>query len=210
MFGGGGTFELELCDLVNEVAQDVAQYRDWQGLVKTATITGDGTTTIFDRPADYGRMLIDTDIQDQNSWFWGFIHYDNINEFLFDEMRGFPGYPGAWIMVGDQIRFSTPPAAGQEAIYPYVSANIVRAATTVLKPEFTADDDTFLLPERLLTLGLVWRWRENKKLDASGDQEAFVKALDEYAAKDGGPFVLRRSSRVGFANVGIAWPWSLG
>src|SRR3546814_5464552 len=51
--------------------------------------------------------------------------------------------------------------------------------------------DTFLLPERLLTLGLVWRWRENKKLDATGDQEAFIKALDEYAAKDKGSRVIR-------------------
>src|SRR3546814_14852216 len=68
--------------------------------------------------------------------------------------------------------------------------------------------DTFLLPERLLTLGLVWRWRENKKLDATGDQEAFIKALDEYAAKDKGSRVIRSRSRLRLPGTHIAWPRS--
>src|SRR3546814_14673647 len=70
--------------------------------------------------------------------------------------------------------------------------------------------DTFLLPERLLTLGLVWRWRENKNLDATGDQEAFIKALDEYAAKDKGSRVIRSRSRLSLPGPHIDWPYELG
>src|SRR3546814_12483301 len=70
--------------------------------------------------------------------------------------------------------------------------------------------DTFLLPERLLPLGLVWRWRENKKLDATGDQEAFIKALDEYAAKATGSRVIRSWSRMSLPGTPITLPSELG
>src|SRR3546814_5064934 len=48
---------------------------------------------------------------------------------------------------------------------------------------------------RVITLGLVWRWREMKKLNFAGDQEAFTKALDEYASKDAGSKVIRYGGR---------------
>jgi hypothetical protein len=102
------------------------------------------------------------------------------------------------------------PSDTQTATYPYITKNWARSAALTDGPAFTADDDTFLLPERLLTLGLVWRWRENKKLDASGDQEAFVKALDEYGAKDKGSRVIRRRASRGIPGTYAAWPWELG
>jgi hypothetical protein len=108
------------------------------------------------------------------------------------------------------LRFSPAPAATAMLRFPYITKNLALAESTAPKDEFTADTDTFRLPERLLTLGLVWRWRENKKLDATGDQEAFVKALDEYAAKDRGPVAIRRNSRRFFHGTHVAWPWELG
>src|SRR3546814_15691620 len=98
------------------------------------------------------------------------------------DLRGFTGSPGGWIIYADKIRFSPPPASGAAATFPYISKRWARdAGTDGYKAAFTSDSDTFLLPERLLTLGLVWRWRENKKLAATGDQEAFIKALEKYA-----------------------------
>lgn len=210
MFGGSGTLELELCDLVNEVAQDVVQYRDWQGLVKMATITGDGVTDSFPIPADYSRMMLNSVVMPENSWFWGYIHYLDINSFIWDKQRGFPGFPGGWIMVQDELQFSPAPGATSIANYPYISSFYARADTGTTKAAFTADTDTFLLPERLLTLGLVWRWREQKKLDATGDQEMFIKALDEYAAKDGGSRIQRRRSSIPLGGTFPSWPWALG
>ncbi len=73
-----------------------------------------------------------------------------------------------------------------------------------------ADTDEWLLPERLLTLGLVWRWRENKGL-ATNDQQAFIKALDEYGAKDSGSKVIARNSySTPRLRTYTAWPYMLG
>lgn len=206
----GQTFELEITDLVNEVAEDIAKYQDWQALVRTASVTGNGVLTEFDLPADYDRQMQVTDIQQVNSWFWSFTHVTDINDFLFLTNRDFQAYPGAWIIYGDKLRFTPAPPSAPIAQYPYISKNWAVSAGGVSKSAFDTDTDDFALPERLLTLGLVWRWRENKGLEANGDQEAFVKALDEYAAKDGGSKVIRASSRRYWPGARIAWPWALG
>lgn len=209
-FGSTQTFELEMCDLVNEVAQDIARYQDWQALTAIAPLTGDGTTTEFDLPADFDRMLQASFVQDTASWAWGYRAYSSIDAFTFDEARGWNAAPGGWIIYGGKMRFSPAPATSAAIRFPYITKNIVTAESTAPQEAFTADTDTFRLPERLLTLGLVWRWRENKKLDATGDQEAFVKALDEYAVKDAGPRVIRRTSQRSFHGTHLAWPWELG
>lgn len=210
-FGAVGTFEMEIADLVNEVAIDVAKYQDWQGITKFATITGDGTETSFALPSDYDRMLQNARVQDVQSWFWGYSRVMDLNEFTYLVNTGWGPVPGVWTLLANEMRFTPAPASAASATYPYISTGYaLDAGTQEAKPAFTSDTDTFLLPERLLTLGLIWRWRENKKLDASGDQEAFVKALDEYAVKDRGARVYRKNSRRLFPGVGIAWPGSLG
>lgn len=209
-FGGSETIAVEMSDLANEVAQDVSKYQDWQALIRIGTITGDGSQTDFALPDDYDRMLQNASVQDLGSWFWGYHAYTDINGFLFDEARAFNAYPGGWIIYANQLRFSPVPAAAQSASFPYITKKWAIDASTTPKEAFTADTDTFALPERLLTLSLVWRWRENKKLDATGDQEAFIKALDEYAAKDKGARTFRRNSHRFFPGTYPAWPGELG
>lgn len=209
-FGAQGSFELELSDLVNEVAQDIAKYQDWQALSKIHTITGDGTTSDFPLPADYDRMTLMGDMQDRTNWLWGYQPYDNLNDWLYAVDRGFGPFPGGWIITGNRLKLSPTPAAANEASFPYQSRYWAQGADTNYKGAFAADTDSFVLPERLLTLGLVWRWREQKKLDASGDQEAFIKALDEYGSKDKGSRTIRRNARRTLHGTRLAWPYPLG
>lgn len=210
-FGASNTFEMEIADLVNEVAIDVAKYQDWQALTKFATITGDGTVSTFGLPDDYDRMLQNARMQDVQAWFWGYSRVMDLNEFTYLVNTGWGPVPGVWTLYANQLRFAPVPSDGNSATYPYISSEYARdAGTQETKAAFTSDSDVFLLPERLLTLGLIWRWRENKKLDASGDQEAYIKALDEYAAKDKGARVYRSNSRRFFPGVRMAWPGVLG
>src|SRR5687767_7070227 len=84
-FGGQGNFPMEIADLVNEVATDVAKYQDWQALVRIATVPGDGELTAFDLPEDYDRMLQSAAMQDLQSRFWGYGAFTDINSFLYAE-----------------------------------------------------------------------------------------------------------------------------
>lgn len=204
-FGATQSLEIELCDLVNEVADDIWQYNEWQAGKRVATLTG---LDVQDLPTDYDRMLQSSVIQDADTWLWGYAPYNDINQFLSDRDNGGMSTPGGWILYGDQLHFA--PAPNTNARFPYMTKNWAVAENGAPKDEFTNDNDTYLLNERLLTLGLVWRWRENKKLDASGDQDAFIKALDEYAAKDKGARVYASNSRRMFPNARVAYPYTLG
>lgn len=210
-YGSSGLLEMELCDLANEVAEDIAQYQDWQTLTKVHSLTGDGSTEEFDFPDDYDRQLLNADMQDLQSWAWGYEHITDINDFLYQRQRGMILTPGAWTIYGGKMHFTPPPTGN--ASFPYISRNYaLDSATMELKAQFDADTDGFILVDlraakgrRLITLGLVWRWREQKKLDFTGDQEAFAKALDEYASKDAGSKVIRYGGR--FFNRRGPWPW---
>lgn len=210
-FGSSGLIEQEMCDLINEVAEDIAQYQDWQTLTKVHSMTGDGGTEVFEFPEDYDRQLLNADMQDLQSWAWGYDHITDINDFLYQRQRGMILTPGAWIIYGGKMHFTPPPSG--DASFPYISRNYaLDSGTLETKPQFDADTDDFILVDlrakkgqSLLTLGLVWKWREMKKLDFTGDMENFVKTLDEYASKDAGSKVIRYGGR--FFNRRGPWPW---
>lgn len=210
-FGATALFELEITDLVNEVARDVAASHDWQALTKVNSFTGNGSTADFAMPQDYERMLLKSDVQDLLTSTWGYQHVTDINDFMYRKAHGFGGVPGGWIIYGGSVKFWPAPLSGASASFPYISKNFaIDAGSSVAKPQFDNDADEWLLPERLLTLGLVWRWRENKKLDFTGDQEAFIKAISEYTAKDRGSSIYRSNSRRFVRGTYPAWPGVLG
>lgn len=210
-FGSSELIAQELADLSNEVAEDIAQYQDWQTLTKVHNMTGDGSSEEFDFPDDYDRQLLNADMQDLQSWAWGYQHITDINDFLFQKQRGMILTPGAWIIYGGKMHFT--PAPSGDASFPYISRNYaLDSASLETKAQFDADTDDFILVDlraakgrRLLTLGLIWRWREMKGLGFAGDQEAFTKALDEYASKDAGSKVIRWGGAI-FNRRG-PWPW---
>lgn len=211
-FSSQNLFEQQLVDWVNEAATDIVKYQDWQSLIQVANFTGDGIITSFDTPDGYDRMMLTADVQDLNNWVWGYEHVPSLNDYLWLQARGFGPYPGVWCIFDDKFNFYPAPPAGQLATFPYISKNYAKAANQTNKPAFTADDDTFRIPggERLLTLWLVWRWRENEKLDYTGDQENFMKAIDELASKDKGARVYRSGTSRIHGNFRLAYPYTLG
>lgn len=82
--------------------------------------------------------------------------------------------------------FNPDATAGDTVAFEYRSTYAVVAADgTTYKATFTVDTDTFLLPESLLTLGLRWKWREEKGLDYGSLRESFERQLYTYKAEDG-------------------------
>lgn len=209
-FGSGEQFEAELCDWANEVARDIAEKHDWQALVRVQTFSGNGEVTAYDMPQDYDRQLLRSEVQTGGGYAWGYQHVPDINDFLAIKEDGFTPYPGVYCIYGNQMHVFPAPATGSSAVYPYLSKNIARGNGGALKPQFTDDTDDFLLPDRLLTLGIIWRWRENKKLDCTADEDAFNEALSLYTARDKGSRIQTRNSRISRWNTYPAWPWELG
>src|SRR3546814_5227201 len=95
-------------------------------------------------PPDYDRQLLNADMQDLQSWAWGYEHITDINDFLYQRQRGMILTPGAWIIYGGKMRFTPPPTG--DASFPYISKNYaLDSGTLEAKPQFDADTDEFLL-----------------------------------------------------------------
>lgn len=68
--------------------------------------------------------------------------------------------------------------------FEYASSFGVKDSLGVPKAVFTADDDTFVLPERLLKRALTFRWKQIKGLPYQSDEAAFYAMLNNYIARD--------------------------
>ncbi len=206
-FSSQQTFEVEIVDLLNDVADDIAKSHDWQALTKIHTITGDGTAETFPLPTDYDRMLIESDIFDPDNWAWGYTHYTDLNLWLRDKAQGFVLTPGAWIMLGGEFNFFPAPPAAAQAEFPYISNQYALSTAAAPQSAFLNDTDTFVLPEKLLTLGLIWRYRAQKGMGYAEDMQNYEYALSQAQARDGGSRVIRSRSRRFWGNTRMAYPW---
>lgn len=178
---------VEMADLANEVAAEIVAAAPWRALTKVETIDGSQGET-YALPADYSRMS--GDIDDPSTWFWGYTAFNDVNEYLQFKTGGFLlAGNGGWIILGGQLQFYPAPSSG--ASYPYISSWYARTSDGVAKAQFDADADTFILPERLLTLGLIWRWKAQKGLEYAEDLNTYEVAMAQESTRDRGFQVLR-------------------
>lgn len=201
----------EILDLMGDVAIDIARSHDWQALTTIGTITGDGSTKAFPLPEDYGRMLLASGLIDPATWFWGYVNIPTVMDWLMEESYGFSRItPGAWIILGNQFNFVPAPSSGSEARFPYITRNIFLSGSGEPRETITGDGTTFRIDERLLTLGTIWRWKEQKGLEYAEDMQTFERALSQVQARDAGARVIRRNARTPAFGTRLGWPWPLG
>lgn len=186
-FSSGNTFEQKLVSLVNEVAIDIARSHDWSRLLRVVNLStsqSDGASL----PDDYDRMPVGQGIP-------GYRHETDMREWA-------NSYGPSWHIKEGKVYFNGP-TAGLVA-FPYISTNYAINNDGVELSEFKSDADSFVLDNRLMTLGLIWRWREMERLDSAGDMEQFQKAFSEQAARDGGSRVIA-TRRPGGLPYNHAW-----
>lgn len=210
-FSGTGRFEQEIVDLANEVVTDIVKAHDWRSLVKQYQMVGDGTTGAFDLPDDYDRMPKGADVQRANWYTWGYVDTPDLN-FWRDLKNGLASpNPGYWIILDGQIQFQPAVAANTTAEFYYISNGAaIDGDTQERKSKFTKDSDTFVLDERLLTLGLIWRWRAMKRLDYSEDLQNYEIRLSQISAEDKGARTIRMGRQIVDWNAQWAYPRNLG
>lgn len=209
-FSSQNTFEMEIIDLANEVVTDMVKYADWRRLVTLHQMAGDGVTYGFDLPADYDRMPVGVDVSRANWYTWGYVDAPSLNYWM-DLVNGLASpNPGYWIMLDGQIQFRPAVSADTTAQFFYISNFSVLDADGVTKKKcFTKDGDTYLLDERVLKLGIVYKWRAQKRLEYAQDFANYEEALMQVSGHDKGARITKGASR---ASLGAytAYPWSLG
>lgn len=200
VFASTEQIAVELRDLAQDVAVDIATSHEWRDLVKIATFAGGAS---FPKPADYDRMLSGQGVQDGTSWLWGYSPFASVADYMAAINGQWAISPGGWIILGGEFKFW--PATVGSATFPYMSNLIVNGADATPKAAFSADTDTFALPDRLLTLGLIWRYRAQKGLDYSEDLATYEDALARAQNNDKGARVLRPDSAPSFPGAKRAY-----
>lgn len=193
---------VEISAIANEAAADIIKKHEWSALTRKWSEAGDGVEKNFPFPGDYDRMCLSTRVRIGNSVIERAADIGS-----FENLNG--DWGNVWFPMSGGIEFATPVGDGEVASYTYQSCFYATNQNGAPKRAFDADTDYFRLNGRLLTLGIIWRWRALKRQDYQEDMQNYEIALSEQMARDGGARLIKGGGRL-HGDFVDPWPWSLG
>lgn len=173
---------IQLRNLMNQEGKELADDVAWTRLTREQTFTSTAAAIQTGAvPTDFGWYLNDT--------MW--------NRGTMVKMDG-PASPEEWQLYqaiavvtlpaavfrfrGGDILIYPNPVAGQTCAFEYVSTYWVSGSQTAM----TADADTALLDENLITLGVIWRFLAAKGLDYAEAFRTYELEVAKAMGRDGG------------------------
>lgn len=191
-----------LLALANEEGQELASRHSWQVLTKefgfsaTATITQ--TTIQALTGTDFSRIVNDT-IWNRSSLrpLRGSVNPQRWQRLRASNVTG--PYPEFRIR-GNYLLMLPAPSSGDGYYGEYISKNWCQnAAGTTTASAWADDTDTGVLDEKIMELGVRWRWKQVKGLDYSEEFRVYGDRVNDAIARDGGKTVLNMGkSRRGY------------
>lgn len=206
LFSTTDQFAKELRTQANRAAKAILKAYDWRALTKLAILTGNGATTSFTLPVDYDRMPVKTSLL-SSQFSMPVAPARDLDQWLDYQINPVTSAWGTWIVLNGAVQVMPAISTGTTAKFYYIRNTVVSGGT---KTTFTADTDTFDLPERLLTLSIIWRWRAQKRKDYAEDMRNFEIALAEEMSSDKGSRVLVVGRQRMPFDVHVAYPRPLG
>lgn len=208
VFGSDDETALEFAEVARETADYIANLAEWQAITKLMQITGDGSTTEFTLPTDYRRMKKEGKLR--SSRFEGALsHIRSQDEWLRIILRDYTTVLPCWTLLGGALHFHPAPASGEVISGYYLRNTPVSDAGGTPKTRFTADDDEFFLGDRILKLGIIWRWRSNRRVPYAEDLANFEAEIATLATHEKGPGILTIGPASVPAGVEMAYPGTI-
>ena len=199
---------VELTELMQEMAEEIARAHNWEVLKRVATYTGDGSTEAFDLPSDYERMPKKAQVW-SSALETPLSLISSADQWLGLDIQSFDFVINAWILLGGQINIKPALATGVTAKHYYQSDLIWTDSGSTNIAEVMADDDTFRLNERLLKLGMIWRWKANKGRMYAEDLANYENLKEKLIDADKGSRMIRIGKVRLPHNARIAYPLNI-
>jgi len=202
----------------NEAGRTIAHdTRDWTNLRLTQTFTGNGIADAFVLPANFLRLPKNGNIWRSTSAVQPMQFIPDPDEWLQRRLRGINDSWGEWTIMAIALPGEGGKTARALYVYPimgtgtsikfaYQDKNFVDLASGGVGDEFQSDNDTFRLPEKLLKLCMIWKWKALKGspyAEDLGNYEtavAYVEGSDSPSPILVGRLPVSRGTR-------IAYPW---
>jgi len=214
IFSSADAFAAELLLAAKDTAESlVKEEHDWRALTLMATCTGDASTTVFPFATvapSFERMIKDAKLHSLRFRNATFRWAKDLDEWLFIKDNLLVGSPGNAVQLNNAIQIFPAMPASDTARFFYISSSYALSAAGASQATFQADSDTFALDERLLRLGIIWRWRSDKRLEYAEDLKNYEIAKASAQAKDkGNQAIVVGRQRVSHG-AAIAYPAMLG
>lgn len=152
----------KMLGLLNRVGKTLVREYDWQALTKQASFTTNGAS-------EYTISASPVSITDFAYLMTPFIYdrTDNrviigvgANEYQLRKMYGVGAVSNyRFRIIGNKLQFDEPVPTGHSLHFEYKTNNWVIPSAGSDKTAFTLNDDTTYLNEELLTLGLIWKYK---------------------------------------------------
>ncbi len=174
---------LELMQFATETANEVARRVDWSALRATGTITGTGTNDNFALPAGFSRLTQGNAVTAGGNPVRGGISQDE-----WVSMTPSSGTPRYFKVNGtSSISFYPYPVLSSTVSVSYLTKNWASNGTAA----WVADSDTPLVPDDLIMMGTIWRFKRKSGQDYSdylAEFEAILADRSESDARERSPW----------------------
>lgn len=215
LFSSSDPFVAELLVAAKQIGESlVKEDADFRDLTLLATCQGDATTTVFPLTSvaqGYERLIKGGKLHSLRFKNATFRPAKDLDEWLFLKDNLLVGSPGNWVILNGSVQIFPPMPVSDTARFYYITNQYALTGAGVPQSGgFKADTDMFALDERLLRLGIVWRWRANKRMEYAEDLKDYEIAKSAAMAKDkGSQLIVVGKQRVSRSN-GVAYPAMLG
>lgn len=196
----------QLLALANREGKELSDRHNWTAQQTITTVTTVANQANYALPADFKNFQNDTQWDTTNHW----------------ALIG-PMTPQEWEMLkngiitsGPRRRFRqyghganqlyidpTPPEAGNTLTYEYASLNWCQSSSGTGQQQWLADDDTGILDENIMCMGIKWRFLAANRFGYAQEQSDYNDAVRVKVAQDGGAAVLQLAPR-------RRWPYLIG
>ena len=184
-------------------AGDEAMERvEWENLKiqSPVTFTGDGVTAAFALPTGWETFGPSTTFI---SSAYPTLHMPgpvNEEDLLVMKLLPVTALPSVWRMVGGMVEFFPVLQLNEVASYVYAKNTWITNSlgTPYSPPAWAADTDLSLIPDRVIRLGAVSKWKQAKGLEYAEFMSDFEGALDRLGGRESTGRVIPMSSRMTF------------
>ncbi len=177
-----------LLALANTSGKDLAKAYAWQEMTQySGTILATGTLLIGTITSIFGASF--DRIVNQTLWDTSTrLPIDgpiNIQQWQQYQASNVVGPPYQFIIYNNQFRIGPTALAANDVITCYfMTKNWCQSAALVGQAAWAADDDTAIIPEELLKLDLIWRWKAKNGLAYAEDMETAQRQFETYTAQN--------------------------
>lgn len=175
----------QLVACAQDAGDEYSERWTWLNEKKGSTITGDGVTTLFTLPTNFGTLS--PSITFVSSIYPTLTLPGPVNEDDLLRMKQLPVVvqPSCWRRIGAQIEFFPALANGEIVTYVYKSKYWIFDSTGVTpRTTWLADTDISIIPDRLIMLGSIWMWKRGKGLDYAEEFATAERAFDRNAGQE--------------------------